>query len=41
MREGGSLRDQNIKNSQAKTRCGCEARLVIVLNRDSKKICGE
>ena len=37
MREGGSLRDQNIKNSQAKTRCGCETCLVIVLNRDSKK----
>ncbi|KAL4606835.1 hypothetical protein ACB092_09G132800 [Castanea dentata] len=31
------LRDQNIKIPRAETRCGCEARLVIILNRDSKK----
>ncbi|KAM3760557.1 hypothetical protein ACB098_01G202800 [Castanea mollissima] len=31
------FRDQNIKNPRAETRCGCEAHLVIVLNRDSKK----
>ena len=30
-------RDHNIKNPRAETRCGCEAHLVIILNRDSKK----
>ncbi|XP_030958312.1 protein FAR1-RELATED SEQUENCE 5-like [Quercus lobata] len=35
--QGKGKRDQNIKNPLAETRCGCEARLVIVLNRDSKK----
>ncbi|KAK4589795.1 hypothetical protein RGQ29_020397 [Quercus rubra] len=34
---GKDKRDQNVKNPRAETRCGCEARLVIVLNRDSKK----
>ncbi|KAL0013275.1 hypothetical protein SO802_000344 [Lithocarpus litseifolius] len=34
---GKDKRDQNIKNPRAETRCGCEARLVIILNRDSKK----
>ncbi|KAK4564321.1 hypothetical protein RGQ29_006403 [Quercus rubra] len=34
---GKDKRDQNVKNPQAETRCGCEVRLVIVLNRDSKK----
>ena len=34
---GKDKRDQNIKNPRAETRCGCEARLIIVLNRDSKK----
>ena len=29
---GKDKRDQNIKNPQAETRCGCEARLIIVLN---------
>ena len=37
---GEDKRDQNVKNPLAETRCGYEARLVIVLNRDSKK-CGE
>ncbi|KAM3708145.1 hypothetical protein ACJW31_02G075300 [Castanea mollissima] len=32
---GKDKRDQNIKNPRAETRCGCEARLVIVLNRDT------
>ena len=35
---GKDKRDQNIKKPWAKTRCGCEARLVIVFNRDSKKM---
>jgi zinc finger SWIM domain-containing protein 3 len=30
-------RNSNIKNSRAETRCGCDARLVIVYNRDSGK----
>ena len=34
---GKNKRDQNVKNPRAETRCGCETRLVIVLNRDSKK----
>ena len=34
---GKDKRDQNVKNPQAETRCGCEACLVIVLNQDSKK----
>ena len=34
---GKDKKDQNIKNPRAETRCGCEARLIIVLNRDSKK----
>ena len=34
---GKDKRNQNVKNPRAKTRCGYEARLVIVLNRDSKK----
>ena len=34
---GKDKRDQNVKNPRAETRCGCEARLVIVLNRDGKK----
>ncbi|XP_023892752.1 protein FAR1-RELATED SEQUENCE 5-like [Quercus suber] len=34
---GKNKRDQNIKNPRAEIRCGCEACLVIVLNRDSKK----
>nr|XP_023918680.1 protein FAR1-RELATED SEQUENCE 5-like [Quercus suber] len=34
---GKDKRDQNVKNPRAETRCGCEAHLVIVLNRDSKK----
>ncbi|XP_050244117.1 protein FAR1-RELATED SEQUENCE 5-like [Quercus robur] len=34
---GKDKRDQNVKNPRVETRCGCEARLVIVLNRDSKK----
>ncbi|XP_050290454.1 protein FAR1-RELATED SEQUENCE 5-like [Quercus robur] len=34
---GKDKRDQNVKNPRAETRCGCEARLVIVLNRDNKK----
>ena len=34
---GKDKRDHNIKNSRAETRCGSEARLVIILNRDSKK----
>ena len=41
MCEGGSLRQRQerseYKESRAETRCGCEACLVIVLNRDSKK----
>ncbi|KAL4638866.1 hypothetical protein ACB092_03G177800 [Castanea dentata] len=35
--QGKDKRDQNIKNPRVETRCGCEAHLVIVLNRDSKK----
>ncbi|XP_030970696.1 protein FAR1-RELATED SEQUENCE 5-like [Quercus lobata] len=34
---GKDKRDQNVKNPRAETRCVCEARLVIILNRDSKK----
>nr|XP_023894159.1 protein FAR1-RELATED SEQUENCE 5-like [Quercus suber] len=34
---GKNKRDQDIKNPRAETRCGCEARLVIVLNQDNKK----
>nr|XP_023898173.1 protein FAR1-RELATED SEQUENCE 5-like [Quercus suber] len=34
---GKDKRDQNVKNPRAKTRRGCEAHLVIVLNRDSEK----
>ena len=34
---GKDKRDHNIKKPRAKTRCGCEACLVIILNRDSKK----
>ena len=34
---GKDKKDQNIKKPRAETRCGCEARLVIILNRDSKK----
>ena len=34
---GKDKRDQNVKNPRAETKCGCEERLVIVLNRDSKK----
>ena len=29
---GKDKRDQNIRNPLAETRCGCEARLIIVLN---------
>ena len=29
---GKNKRDQNVNNPRAETRCGCEARLVIVLN---------
>ena len=34
---GKYKRDHNVRNPRAETRCGCEACLVIVLNRDSKK----
>ena len=34
---GKDKKDHNIKKPRAETRCGCEARLVIILNRDSKK----
>ena len=39
-KEGVRAKDKkylNIKNPRAETRCGCESRLVIVLNQDSKK----
>ena len=35
--QGKDKRDQNVKNPRAEIRCDCEACLVIVLNRDSKK----
>ena len=35
--QGKGKRDQNVKQPQVEARCGCEARLVIVLNRESKK----